>query len=1093
MTSKRIWLAVILCVALSLVLFVGLLPTILSSSWGQNRLTAYVNQCMPGKVAVRSIKLSWLGSQSIEGVTLHDPEGRPIATLDTVYLESPLLRLMRAVPLHADITIKGLNATVECDAKGATNLQKALGVKAETEANPAEIPFSVQVKETSGRVKFSSLGSPIDIHLEGATLQGAQKGSFLIDAQLSGFEPDQIHALKARVKHFPVALLDQFMALSDPEWSGIVHAGLGKTLDANLEQVKAGSGIILKGSVSSATLKGQFCGSLDRNAFALTEPARVSLEVTPELARFIPSSIDVDGPIDLTIGALNIPLSHPFLSKLEAGLQFQLQNRPVKLALNLSYDKALNIVVTSNPLIYDSEGGQMSLNNLSLKINASDFQLSGQLGLPAKVAPFAGDTADLLLSGKLDSQFIPRTVDVLWKSDVAEIKFSGKQTYEGFFLTAPASIIYTPSPGMLQGSGLADLQVLKPVIATIESTKEPINLSTLHLKGLIAIDTISIGTPEMSSFAAVNQLSIPWQIDAKSNRIRLTLDGQTVLGQNSNSGRLQGNIEITDWLSSGHASFDSARVMVDLTLSPLPIAIVEALAGKPGLTALLGQSVDVQVKADWAAKNPEKSFVDVQISGQQLKGNAALTFGEMIALKEGSPLPQLSIALTPERFNALKSLMWGQASGNVSLAQTSNINITVSALSFPLNRGWLDGSISTRLSVDNLHMRDNISRQAFELGAIQGNLDSQKISKGIQFHLQAGDMLAMDGSWNKHQGALDVEGKFRSFPISLVCRAFELDRSARLKMEALLGPVIQADMSIKMQEMNGPLKLSAEGKNGRIQLDGQISQGALLLQNPFQFDVAVTPEFGQGFQDLVPLFSGILSADDRLRVTIAPKGFALPLNLSDHSSLQIGQMSIELGKMQFSNEGQFGKLLNILRKEDLDVISVWFTPIYLSAANGEITLQRFDMLLMQEYPIAAWGTIDLPDNWIEMIVGLSAKTLQKTVGAMSLDRNYMMQLPLRGPIGAAKIDRGKVAGKIASLAAQMQGTPQGLVLGTVISLATGGGLLEEQSPAPTTNPLPWETAAESGQEPQAQEENTADNPVQMLQKGANSLLRNLIR
>lgn len=1098
MTAKRIWLTVILCVALSLVLFVGLLPSLLSTSWGQQRLTAYANKSLPGKVAVRSIKLSWLGSQSFEGITLHDPEGRPIATLDTVHLESPLLRLMRAVPLHTDLTVKGLNATVECDGKGSTNLQRALGIG---EASATDTPFSVQLKDASGRVKFSSLQTPIDIHFEGSTLQGNQKGNFLIDAQLSGFEPDKVHALKAQVKHFPIALLDQFLALSDPRWSGIIHAGLGGTLDANLEQVKMGSGIILKGTVSSATLQGQFCGTWDKNTFALKEPAKFRMTVTPQLtaqmvqAGIISSGLGVEGPIDLTIGTLNIPLSPPLLSRMEAGLQFQFQNRPVKLALQLSYDEKLAIAVTSNPLTYDSELGQIALSNLSLKVDEDIFQLVGQFGFPEKVAKFAGQWANLQLSGTWKDQ---KTFEALVKSDVAEMKFSGKLSEEGLFLTAPATIRYTLPPHLL-----LELEAPQPIVVTIEPTQEPISLSTLHLQGLIAIDALSRGNPESSTFAAVHQLAIPWEIDAKANLIRFSLNGQTSLAQDINSGRLQGSIVVNDWLSNGQAAFDTARIKADLALSPLPIAIAEALMGKPGLTALLGQSVDIQIKADWAANNPEMSFVDVQVSGQQLKGNAALTIGETLALKEGSPLPNLSIALTPQRFQALRTLILGETSANVSLAETSQFNATVSSLSIPLNgskKAWVDGLISAEISLDNLRMRDQ--RQVIELGSIQTHIDSKKIGNGIQFHIQGGDslifdgnltnMLAADGSWNIHQMAVNTKGQFRNFPVGLVFRAFDLDRSTRLKVEALLGPVIQADMSIKMRDMNGPMQLSAEGKNGRIHLDGQISQGTLLLQKPFEFHVAVTPELGEGFQDLVPLLSGIISAEDRLRVTVAPNGFALPLNLADHDSIQIGQMSIELGKMQFSNEGQFGKLLNILRKEDLDVISVWFTPIYLSAANGVISLQRFDMLLMQEYPIAAWGTIDLPSHWIEMVVGLSAKTLQKTVGLMSLDRNYMMQLPLRGPIGAAKIDRGKVASKIAQLAAQMQGTPQGLVLGTVISLATGGGLLEEQSPAPTTNPLPWETGADSQQQ-EEQEETTADNPVQMLQKGANSLLRNLIR
>lgn len=1128
MKLKRVWLLAILLVMFSLVLFVAFLPTLLSSAWGQSRLLAYANQRVNGKVAARQVKLSWFGSQTVEGLTLHDSAGRKIASIDSLKLESSLLRLVRSIPTQLKASLTGLNASIDSDAQGVTNLQKALGLHVQEDKKVA--PYAIELKETSGVILFRSLNAPMAVHLAGTTLQGSLEGRFHIDAELSGFDPEKVHTLNAEVIHFPVALLDQFVSLSDPKLSGLLHAGLGETLDATLEHAKTSSGVTIKGRVNSSTIQAELRGIFAHEAFALTEPATLRLNLTPELtaklvsAEIVSSGFNVEGPLDLKIETLSIPLSPvPALSRLEAGLQFNFQNRPVKLALQMSCEnQRIEASVKADPIDLNvAEWGALTLRDLALKFNGKrgstgSLNLTTRVALSGKLSQFLGSSADLKLSSGLTSGLTLDDIQTSLKSEVADMQLTGQLVDNGFLLTSPATISYTLTPSVLEAAGVNEpLQASQPLRFTIEPNRKPIDhqdLSTLYLKGNLEIDSLALGAPQSAAHAALNHVAIPWVIDASANTMTFELAGETTLEQES-AGKLQGKIHISDWILDGRPSLAKMQMKADLALSPLPISLVEAIFAKPGLTVVLGKSVDIDLKANWAAKDP-RSFVDIQLRGQKLDANAALTIGDTVSLKEGSPLPRLSIALTPERFRALHNLVLGETGGNVVLAEPAILNVTLTKLNLPLARNkkaWADGSLSAGISLDKLRLSDRSSRQTFELGAIQARIDSPRIGQEIQFNLQGSQLdpgtqvsqlaiegkltqlLTPEGSWNPQKMTVKAKAHLQNFPASLVCRALNLDRGVRLKMEALLGPVIAADMLVQIQQLNGPLQIAVEGQNGRVQLDGQLSQGTLLLQKPFELEVAVTPELGQAvLQDLVPLLSGIISAEQRLRLTIDPAGFALPLDFSNRGALQIGQMSLELGKMQFSNEGQFGKLMNVLRVQDTDVMSVWFTPLYVSVANGVVSIQRFDMLLMQAYPIAAWGTIDLPGNYIDMIVGLSGRTLQRAIGFTTLDRDFMMQLPLRGQIGSAKLDRGKIAGKIAALAAQMQGTPQGVVLGTVISLATGGGLLEEKAPPPTTNPLPWETAADSDQAA-GEQNNRSDNPVEMLQKGANSLLQNLFR
>ncbi len=1038
----KTWVATLLATLLALLLVVAFLPTLLNTSWGQGRLLAFASQRIPGQVAARSIHLSWWNGQKIEGLSLHDPEGKQVASLETLQLDSSLLHLFLRGPSALHFSLNGLNATLIHDAEGTTNFERALGLPSSEEMKQLS-PFAIELQNGQGLVQISGLNSPLTLHLTGTTLHDGVEGSFHIDAKLSGFQPDQIHSLKAKISRFPVALLDQFLALREPKLTGLLRLGFGETIDAAIEHQESDSQVHVKGSLSSPSLQADFQGLLTKEAFLLAQPSKIRLALAPQFIdqliqrELLPASFKTKEvkPIELTIDSLYTPLSpSKELAKMGATLLFD----SVKMTLQMSYDhaKGFDAKLSSDPLAI----GNATFEGLMFSLKGEDLLLSSRLKA-------AGMDAFIRLSSSI------------------------KSTASGWAMGDVQGVVKTQNVTAKLSAKLLNIQ----------------SLAMLHLRG--QLDQLIIRN------SLVDDLSFLWEIDAAANRIALNLKSETALGE----------IKVDDWMSKGQMTFEKAHVQANFSFPALPVTQLEKFAmlanvslhdlrnlAKPGLTKLLGSSVDLKLKADWAGNDPLNRFVDIAIQGGEFSGNASLALGETVSLKEGSPKPSLNITLTPERFKVLREMAFQDGKDNIALANSSVLNLTVATLNVPFSE-WQQGTVTADLTLDKLQLLDRNSGERFELSAMKGRLKTDKESQ--KFHV---DLSALDGSWSsrfKSKGnVIEADAQFRQFPASLVCRAFNVDRRARLKLEALLGPVIQADISAQFQDLNGPLKLSAEGKNGQIQLEGALSNGALLLAKPFQLNVAVTPELGEGIlQDFVPLLSGLISAEERLRITIDPNGFSMPLNLSNRSAMQVGQMTLELGKMQFSNEGQLGKLLDALKVRDEDVISVWFTPLYLSVANGVITLQRFDMLLMQQYPIAAWGTVDLPGNWIEMAIGLSGRTLKRTVGLTLVDRDYMMQIPLRGKIGAAKLDKGKIAGTLATLVGKMQGTPQGAVLGTVISLATGGGsLLDEKSPPPpTTQPLPWENS----QDEQAynEQESRSDNPVKMLQKGANSLLKNLLR
>ncbi len=339
-------------------------------------------------------------------------------------------------------------------------------------------------------------------------------------------------------------------------------------------------------------------------------------------------------------------------------------------------------------------------------------------------------------------------------------------------------------------------------------------------------------------------------------------------------------------------------------------------------------------------------------------------------------------------------------------------------------------------------------------------------------------------------------------PADLLCEVVCLEQLTHAKLEALLGPLINIDATVEQKHLSGPFQVVLNGAKGTFQLDAQMNQGYVTLNQPFYAEVTASPELGESvLQEIVPLLDGLVAADDRLSLTIEPEGFAMPINAMDLAHIQIGKMVINLGNVYFSNQGQVANILSALRVSQNNPINVQFTPIYLSIQNGVVHVERFDMLTLHRYPIATWGHVDLPGDKIKMSIGLTGKSLQQALGVAMPSRHYMMVFPLRGRIGHASIDKSKVAAKLAALTAQIAGGPQGMVLGTVLGLATGA-YDTEPIPPPTTNPLPWETEGDANvtnPEEQTQDQNSQEkgrrskNPLKAIKREASSLLQALIK
>lgn len=302
---------------------------------------------------------------------------------------------------------------------------------------------------------------------------------------------------------------------------------------------------------------------------------------------------------------------------------------------------------------------------------------------------------------------------------------------------------------------------------------------------------------------------------------------------------------------------------------------------------------------------------------------------------------------------------------------------------------------------------------------------------------------------------VNLEARSKGLLASLLCQIFCEDASISQKIEALLGKAIDANVNVRLHQMDGPILVELQGEHGHYFIDALLADYVLTLNQPAKMEIMVTSELSKSIlQELLPILGEIASSDQPLNVIINPKGFAIPLKHFDLEFIEIGSAVMNLGKIRFIDSGEIRTALDFFKSDSRDYMTVWFTPVYFDMHDGALRFQRFDMLLMNRYPLASWGRVDLLRGKVYMTMGLTGQALTNALN-LKLDKDFMMQFPLKGAIGEATIDKRKAATRISALVAQSQGGPPGFLIGTFLKIASGT-LRDEQPPSPTTQPLPWD-------------------------------------
>lgn len=650
-------------------------------------------------------------------------------------------------------------------------------------------------------------------------------------------------------------------------------------------------------------------------------------------------------------------------------------------------------------------------------------------------------------------------------------------------LTTPASLKFVLNPEQLP-VGLLPQEValfntptsLFFTIAPPDKPWDPQIIETLSFSGDLSSSPLHMIIEGQELI--VNDLLIPWEVNGREDKIKLGFSGTTLIPPTNKYGTFKGRYSLKEWALNNRVDFSKASHRFEASLVDFPAEPLSFYDTKETLADLIGSRFNADLDVQY--KSGDKSgLFDLSLFGNQLEVDAALTFSDVLELKDPNRPAKLSMVITPERFLALQHILRKSDKANYTLLSPAKFDLSVSYIKLPWIKSdgtatfpyWHSG-IKAELFIDKMVLNDTKRAQKLPFNRTVGTFDSRNLSKTLTFNVRAephqeegfqgtmdisgtaDDLFTSDGRFNLESLSLDLKVKASQLETFAFCHIFCPFPNMAEKVEALLGNPLNADIEANIVNMNGPVKAILTGTAGKASLDGLVSNGIFTLKKAFTAEVQASPKLGKYvLRDIAPLFAALESSSQPITFVIDAENFKFPMKQFDLKNIEIGLCTIAMGKMLFRNEGEIKTVLGLLGNNTNKLVPAWVTPLYVHMNNGKITLERVDMLLGNLYPIAAWGIVDLDKDKVAMVIGISGTALKNALGVSSVDANYMLQIPLKGTLDNVKIDKKKAAARISSLALQGQGT-KGAVLGTILDIASGG-LSESKVPPPTTNPLPW--------------------------------------
>lgn len=468
----------------------------------------------------------------------------------------------------------------------------------------------------------------------------------------------------------------------------------------------------------------------------------------------------------------------------------------------------------------------------------------------------------------------------------------------------------------------------------------------------------------------------------------------------------------------GENFFESLKKQtnIHIQLAGVPlVALDQMFKTKPMIASLLGPQANVDL---YIKNEPEK----VKLNGSLWSDNKL------------AAIPRLDLNATLMENEwcfdiAGKTTKKGPVAGNLVMKEKK-----------------LAGSLSAR----HLTLVEASHGASCEFDSIALDWHSHDGCETVAYNLQAQAFSTPNKGRISLNGHLGKEASFalnmHEAPLSELTAFLAPEWKVHKKINALFGD--RVNVAARHRGSDSLITLVIEGPNGKVAADGLLKDEMIYLNKPLEGEFTVTPLLGKKvLSDFVPIFRSVVSSESPITVKIEPEDFTCPTKTFDWEKVNISKGVVNLGKTQFQKEREIRGLLDLLETESEDTVQVWFTPTYFSMKEGVVHVDRFDMLFMQSYPLAAWGNVDMVKNRVKMTLGLTKEALTNAFRIDSLEDGFVMHLPIEGKLENASFNKSKAALSISNLISKSDPL--------LDTLFTFSGLGKGKTPHPTTSPFPW--------------------------------------
>ncbi len=1118
-SALKVFMACIGAFVLLIILLIFCLPMLISTSTGKKMLADIVRKKSGFELQIDTLSLSWLGTQNANGIQAQNSSQHVQLTCQEIASDASLLHVLFSKNLgHIKIT----EGSVEFSPPNLPPIRfEQIDGSLDT-MSQNEVAFSLNStasqQGSNGKIAIqgsaSELNSPFPSANFTATL--TELPVMGIDQMVALFNPSLNGLIYAAVGEKIDVQSNVKLAQGNFE---VNLDARSPNLTAQIATKTENNLISLKNPATfQFSVTPQLLQKLASNQLILTQTALIQGTISQYTCPLPSNSADLlksafqatviaPNPINLCFNGTTLPLSSLNLTASSPSLE-----KEISMSLSSSAGGGtLAIAGKSENPFSDSKSGTGTINASKFPIDLVAMTLG-----TSSLSTWLGNTVDL--NAVINLTKTNPKLQFSWQSQFLNIPSLDLSLNNPITLNSPAQFTFNINPGLAKTDpivGTLDQLViptdqiknarLSASVSTGQILFSDVNISKLQAKlDVNSLDPLKgkLSSPEIA-FVAQNQtislqnLNVPFQWDSKSKSAALQLSSN-MQNPSGGPGSLQGDFV----LSQFSESFQQATLSGTLDVQNISTLLFSAFCPSAQLNLLAGPSLTGKFKLQ---STPSQQNVQMKCSSQnlQLDFNCAL---DNSGLKLQGTSNQLSWVLTPEYYLAIQPKTKG---GKVpfEMKEPSTFSMSVSKLFFPVLpkqeiKTFADRFPSIALDLSKLQLNvsgrnpklsflDNASNETIQLSNLSFAVNKAGNTSPLTASLDSGVMtlagtstaptsvkngsLSLTGTLEQStnaQGAFDLtqlagslQMKIQQFP----SRAFDILAKAQGRSDspftALFGEMINATLSTELKNFSGPIALNVNTPRTRIDLNGALVNGAMMLKDTFYIQMKVTPEMSRLLlKEVNPLNLSYFYSESLVSAAIPANGVYVPLYPSNLAKMAIPQARIELGKISCNNEGNVNIALGLLKSKQSGELPLWFAPIDFKIKQGVVDIERTEILLANNFDVCTWGKIDLPKDYVDMVLGITADTLQKAFGIKGLPENYVLTIPMKGPTNNVQINSSKATAKVALLLAwqnkmisgalKSQG-PAGAIVGELMGKMATLPDADAKVP-PAKHPFPWE-------------------------------------